>query len=250
MKNTGKLAILIVITSCTLTGCHYKHTWTEATCTEPKTCSVCGETEGESLGGHIWVEATCTEPKTCSRCGETEGKAIGHTWVDVTCTEARHCIVCGETEGQSLGGHTWVEATCENPKTCSRCGKTEGEVLEHKLDETGKCTICGDQIGTILTASNAADYLKISVKLTGERNNGYPIVECQLTALKNVKYYIRRCKFQINNDTCPAFPIGADWAEDYVSYGNPVTWPFILENLSTSSIWSVRFLEVSGYVIE
>ncbi|MCM1046374.1 MAG: hypothetical protein NC417_12765 [Candidatus Gastranaerophilales bacterium] len=48
------------------------HTWSKATCTEPKTCSLCGETEGAALG-HQWVEATFAEPKTCSLCGETEG---------------------------------------------------------------------------------------------------------------------------------------------------------------------------------
>lgn len=32
-----------------LTGCGHEHTWADATCTEPKTCSVCGETEGEVL---------------------------------------------------------------------------------------------------------------------------------------------------------------------------------------------------------
>lgn len=28
---------------------------------------------------HDWVAATCTEPKTCADCGETEGDALGHT---------------------------------------------------------------------------------------------------------------------------------------------------------------------------
>ena len=35
---------------------------------------------------HEWQEATCTEPKTCSRCGETEGEALGHDYVDGYCT--------------------------------------------------------------------------------------------------------------------------------------------------------------------
>ena len=28
--------------------------------------------------GHTWVDATCDAPKTCTRCGETEGEAIAH----------------------------------------------------------------------------------------------------------------------------------------------------------------------------
>ena len=27
---------------------------------------------------HDWIKATCTEPKTCSICGATEGEAKGH----------------------------------------------------------------------------------------------------------------------------------------------------------------------------
>ncbi len=30
--------------------------------------------------GHSWVAATCTAPKTCSVCGATEGSALGHSY--------------------------------------------------------------------------------------------------------------------------------------------------------------------------
>ena len=101
------------------------HTWTEASCTTPKTCSVCGATEGEAKG-HTWLDATCTAPKTCSGCGVTEGEAKGHTWSDATCTAPKTCSECGATEGEAKG-HTWVDATTEAPKTCEACGVTEGE---------------------------------------------------------------------------------------------------------------------------
>ena len=57
--------------------CKDGHTWVEATCTEPKTCSVCGATEGEALG-HEWLENTPNyqQAKTCSRCNETEGDPL------------------------------------------------------------------------------------------------------------------------------------------------------------------------------
>lgn len=29
---------------------------------------------------HERTDATCTEPKVCSKCGETEGDALGHSW--------------------------------------------------------------------------------------------------------------------------------------------------------------------------
>lgn len=39
---------------------------------------------------HDWKLATCETPKTCSICGETEGKAIGHS------TTTGVCIRCGK----------------------------------------------------------------------------------------------------------------------------------------------------------
>lgn len=77
-----------------------------------------------------------TEPKTCSECGETEGEALGHTWVDVTCAEPKHCSVCGETEGEALE-HTWTEANYQQPATCEVCGETEGEPLVASFEECG-----------------------------------------------------------------------------------------------------------------
>ena len=35
---------------------------------------------------HSWTDATCTAPKTCTLCGETEGSALGHSYVSGTCT--------------------------------------------------------------------------------------------------------------------------------------------------------------------
>lgn len=55
------------------------HEWNEASCTVPKTCSICGATEGEPLGHEpgLWktvTEATCTavgeRQTTCARCGK------------------------------------------------------------------------------------------------------------------------------------------------------------------------------------
>lgn len=124
------------LVACTmLTGCHIHHEWQEATCTEPKTCSTGGETEGEPLG-HTWVEATCAEPKHCSVCGETEGKPLEHTWVEATCTEPKHCSVCGETEGEPLE-HTLTEANYQQPATCTVCGETVGEPLQADFEKYG-----------------------------------------------------------------------------------------------------------------
>ncbi len=115
----------------------HAHSFSVATCTEAKKCS-CGATEGSALG-HNWKDATCTAPKTCSVCNLTEGKALNHNFSVATCTEAKKCS-CGATEGSALG-HKWKDATCTSPKTCSVCNLTEGKVLNHNYKD-GFCITC------------------------------------------------------------------------------------------------------------
>ena len=58
---------------------------------------------------HKWKEATCTEPKTCSVCGAKEGKALGHAWGDWTALdENQHQRICGNDSGhRETGDHVW-----------------------------------------------------------------------------------------------------------------------------------------------
>ena len=78
---------------------------------------------------HEWNNATCTEPATCSVCGETAGDPLGHNWAETTCAAPKTCTICGKTDGEPLG-HDWLEASYDAPKTCSVCGETDGEPLE------------------------------------------------------------------------------------------------------------------------
>lgn len=99
---------------------------------------------------HEWIEATCTEPKTCSKCEETEGEPLGHDWLDATCTEPRTCSRCGETDGVALGHEVaeWTivsEATCSQPGsqsgTCTRCGETQTETIPTIAHTEGEWTV-------------------------------------------------------------------------------------------------------------
>lgn len=100
------------------------HKWSNATCVQPKNCTICNRTEGEALGHNagewtVIAEPTCSkvgEAQTkCTRCGEQMTKEIAkapHTegeWSvkkqyvlnpDGTVTpgvEVLTCEVCGET---------------------------------------------------------------------------------------------------------------------------------------------------------
>lgn len=136
----------LVITIISINAKKHEHLWLNATCDQPKTCSICGETEG-APNGHVWDAATCTEPKTCAICGITEGSVKEHAWVDASCTAPKTCSVCGLTEGTALG-HDWAEATCTKPKTCTRCNEKQGEALDHLWSEETEtspsiCSRCG-----------------------------------------------------------------------------------------------------------
>lgn len=127
MKKYSLILLSFLLGGILLAGCSCQHQWTDATCTEPKTCSKCALTEGEALG-HSWKDADCVTPKTCSRCAVTEGSPLDHRWEAATCTRPKTCRVCSATEGQPLE-HTWVgETTLFSAPLCSVCG-TEGEPL-------------------------------------------------------------------------------------------------------------------------
>ena len=136
------------------------HTWTDATCTAPKTCSVCNVTEGSALG-HTGGSATCTEAPVCSACGQTYGKANGHSWAGATCEAPKTCSACGTTEGKALG-HDYSEATCTTAATCSKCGKKNGSALGHDFTEAdcengSVCLRCDAEGGKALGHSFAPD---------------------------------------------------------------------------------------------
>ena len=50
---TAVLLVLIMIVA--LSACGHNHVWKQANATEPKTCTICGKTEGEPLG-YNWGE--------------------------------------------------------------------------------------------------------------------------------------------------------------------------------------------------
>ncbi len=79
-------------------------TCTETGLTEGKVCSVCGKEtvrqQEVAMLDHTWKDATCYTPKTCTVCSETEGKAAGHKFSADTNPEVvivkEVCESCGE----------------------------------------------------------------------------------------------------------------------------------------------------------
>lgn len=117
------IAASAVLALC-LAGCACEHVWEDADCTAPKTCSECGETEGEALG-HEWEEASCYTPKTCAVCEEEEGEPAGCSF------ENGVCVGCGITDREeveySLSNYRTVLNDCLNDiPNCELYLLTEG----------------------------------------------------------------------------------------------------------------------------
>lgn len=173
-----------------MTACGCSHTWVEATCTTPKTCSECGETEGEALGHAVenWEtvkEATCAEEGEksgiCSRCGDTMQEAIPkleHTlgeWVvskNPTPSEAgektQSCTVCGEvinTEEYTLPPEE-MEAQYK-----SSCAEYDYDTIARDPDKY-KDTY-GKYTGEIIQVIEDGDEVDLRVNITKDKYGWY-----------------------------------------------------------------------------
>ena len=169
------LATLMLASACLgFTACGCNHDFADATCTTPKTCRLCGETEGEAAG-HTFRAATCTSAKTCTVCNATEGAALGHTSEDVaavasTCTTVGHtagtrCSVCHET----LSGMT--ETPVKHSTRigyCTSCGGYVDELMSQLLT---LLSYNGTLVDVATRANNkmdtALDYSTVSYRVSG-----------------------------------------------------------------------------------
>lgn len=80
---------------------------------------------------HTWMDATCKLPKTCSKCGITEGNITDHIWIDATCDSPKTCSVCNITEGSAE--HSYSGNKCS---ICEKLKPSDG--LEYIISDDGK----------------------------------------------------------------------------------------------------------------
>ena len=120
---------------------------------------------------HQWKDATCTTPKTCSLCQKTEGEALGHSGGTATCSQKAVCSVCN-TEYGDFAAHAFTEevvkdealksaATCTSTaiyyKSCA-CGAVStndadifqsGRIGRHQYGTGTVCAVCGYDAGDL-----------------------------------------------------------------------------------------------------
>ena len=240
---------LVTVSACDkLIGC--QHTWDEWKTTKEATCEVagqkshkctkCGEEETAPIdpGAHAWVDATCTAPKTCSVCNKIEGSALAHTYdkeivsdkaLKSAATEESAAIyykscVCGAisqsdkdtfTSGDPLAHtHSYEknanpllylaeEATCESAAkyyySCASCGKChDGEGAETFTD--------GDPLGHNYVWESNGDNTH-----TGTCQNG-----CQSTVTENCSGGVQGCSQKAICDACKEYygdVLGHQWVD-------------------------------------
>lgn len=154
-----------------LTACGCSHEWTNATCDAPKTCTLCGKTQGDA-GAHAWQDATCAAPRTCTNCGETQGEAMEHSWEEATCAAPRTCAVCSATEG-GIAEHAFTDWSIDGDtmsRSCTVCSVLEAVPADHeallKSMVTGRWACSRvDYLGSMLPSyyvfSEATPYFEI-----------------------------------------------------------------------------------------
>lgn len=143
----------------------------DATCTEPQTCTVCGEIL-KSENGHIaGAQADCTNPQICTVCGDILEESLGHDMIhndaqDSTCTEDGYssgsvCSRCGHTEGNTVipakGHKAGEDATCTTAQVCTVCGAELKSALGHNYQAVITLPTCTEKGYTTHTCLNCGD---------------------------------------------------------------------------------------------
>ena len=148
------------------------HLATEADCknvaTYYKSCK-CGENGTSTfasggLGDHKWDEATCSAPKTCSVCKETEGEPVEHTagteWKTDKDNHWHVCkfkgcnVVIESSKATHAFGTKWKLDKDNHWNECV-CGLKANEAAHADADKDGKCDTCAYNVGAPATNDGA-----------------------------------------------------------------------------------------------
>lgn len=170
-----------------------EHTWEDADCVTPETCSHCEATRGEELGHdtipHEAQDATCTEIgweayETCSRCDYTtyeEIEALGHRIIyvdakDPSCTEVgwedyEYCLRCDYSTYEEIEALGHEEEVIEGvAATCTEDGLEDGLY----------CSVCD----TVLVEREVIDALGHDMVIDEENSKKVTCTEDGITVEK------------------------------------------------------------------
>ena len=199
------------------------HIWKDATCTEPKTCAICGATEGEPAG-HKWKEATCTEPKTCTVCGATEGTPTEHVWIEATLTTPKTCEICGATEGERLNISNYSALDIMSITKADFCQATDD--AHYKEDADVGCDACYGNPSTLFSSK-----LPGLIVAFGDQNSSTP-------------RHIHISNGKITSNTY----VGMTLQELYNKLGTPDEWVYLAMDGDIAAEYIISGVAVQFYV--
>ena len=248
MKNNKKLLGLLfslVLVACALLG-----------------LVACGDDSCE----HSWQDASCTEPKRCSLCSVTEGEAKGHTGGTATCTDKAVCTVCNQAYGSLSASHTFdketvkaealkSEASCTSGavyyKSCV-CGEistndadtfVSGDPVAHSYTEE---VVKAEALKTEASCTSSAVYYKsckcgmISENETDTFVSGDPIAHSytvQTATPETLKSEASCQGASVYYKSCACGAISTNDADTFVS-GNALTHSYVLETVKDDALKS------------
>ena len=212
----------------TFTDVNCAHNWVAADCDSPKTCSICGVSEGEALG-HKWQNATCTAPKTCTVCGETEGEVV-HDYNSYHVCKKCYTLRPGEIAGIygfniSLGGNIAVKyymvlddtvVADENAKILFEVPESGStytkEVLVSEAQRVGdfyvfNCEVAAKEITSQISAkivsnSSESDVFTYSLKTYSEVILSKPdVYAAEIELVKSMLNYSAAAQIYFNHNT-------------------------------------------------
>ena len=180
------------------TETEHTHEWLEATCKSPRTCTTCGETEGE-IGDHAGGVAACMKKAICDTCGKEYGES------------GKHQYDAQITTNEYLKSSATLSAKAKYYYACSLCGKrgyTTYDVGETLLvTMTEKYKAYGSDGAEVEKFMFFTDPHYISAEENGTWSSG------ALKLLEGMKTYYDAFE--------PSFAIsGGDWLNDSNSRAN------------------------------
>ena len=150
MKKISSILLIIGSLLCCLASCGHEHVWSNATCTTPKTCYNCGETEGDvnehSFGA--WQETvkgdcytiSSEQKRICYDCQYEETKTLSpsHNYSNGVCTKCEKPLIENMTLGDDVRKY---KATLMNKENVSVYGITWKDIVAAETPNTYHCKI-------------------------------------------------------------------------------------------------------------
>ena len=115
---------------------------------------------------HSWSDATCTEPKKCE-CGETQGEALGHTWNNCECACGAVLPTLGTNESFDFTTAAGLEAALASGKL-GYTGTFRNNGGSFQFNTNSSIQFIAPANSTVTITGHSAQYGVFNVSVNGE----------------------------------------------------------------------------------